>query len=106
MNAVAIYCKQKGYADPEYSYSRTKSRNYTCKVTVGMATYSSYPNEFSTEAEAQLEAARIAMQNIRETEFSDQLPICMDSVTEMANKIFDSLEGNSAVLKFIPEIFQ
>lgn len=106
INAVALYCQQKGYPEPEYSYSRTKSRNYTCKVTVGRAMYASYPNEFSTEAEAQYEAARIAMQHIRESEFTDQLPICMDSVTEIANKIFDSLEGNGVFLKFIPEIFQ
>lgn len=105
-NAVTLYCKQKGYNEPECSYSRTKSRKYTCKVTVGRATYSSYPNEFDTKDEALFEAYRIAMQNIKEIEYPEQYPICMDSTTEIANKIFDSISENGVILKFIPEIFQ
>lgn len=106
IKAAAYYCTQKGFAEPDYSYSRTKSRNFSCKVTVGMAMYSSYPHEYASMVEAQEQAASIAMQNIYETEFHDQLPICMDSKTEIANKIYDSLEGNGVILKFIPETFQ
>lgn len=106
INAIASYCQQKDYAAPEYSVCRTKSRNFTCKVTVGKAMFSSYPNEFATQAEAQHEAARIAMQHIQQTEYTDRLPICMDLDAEIANKIFDSLDGNGVFLKFIPEIFQ
>lgn len=104
--AVSTYCHQKGYAEPQYSYSQTKSRKYTCKVTVGPAIYASYPNEFNTQAEAQVEAARIAFENIKEIEYQEKYPVCMDSVAEVANKIFECISENGVVLKFIPQLFQ
>lgn len=104
--AVNAYCRQKGYAEPQYTFSRTKARQFTCKVTVGPAIYASYPNEFNTQTEAQNEAARIAFENIKEIELSEKYPICMDSMAEIANKIFECISENGVFLKFIPQLFQ
>ncbi|XP_031618681.1 tudor domain-containing protein 7A-like isoform X3 [Contarinia nasturtii] len=106
IHAVTAYCRQKGYAEPTYTFSRTKARKFTCKVTVGMAIYASYPNEFNTQAEAQEEASRIAFENIKEMEYREKYPICMDSSAEIANKIFECISENGVFLKFIPQLFQ
>lgn len=104
--AIDGYCRQKGYMEPQYSYSRTKSRQFTCKVTVGPAIYASYPNEFDTQHEAQNEAARIACENINDIEYREKYPVCMDSAAEIANKIFECISENGVFLKFIPQLFQ
>lgn len=104
--AVSTYCRQKGYNEPQYTFSRTKARKFTCKVTIGPVIYASYPNEFNTQTEAQNEAARIAFENIKEIELSEKYPICMDSVAEIANKIFECISENGVFLKFIPQLFQ
>lgn len=104
--AVSNFCQQKGYAEPVYSFSQTKARKFSCKVTVGPAIYASYPNEFNTQIEAQNEAARIAYTNIAEIEHTEQFPVCMDSVAELANKMFECISENGVFLKFIPQLFQ
>lgn len=104
--AINSYCRQKGYAEPQYSCHRTKARKFTCKVTVGPAIYASYPNEFNTEIEAQNEAARIAFDNIKEMQKMEKYPICMDSAAEVANKILECISENGTFLKFIPQLFQ
>lgn len=108
VQAISLYCRQKGYAQPQYSFSKTKARKFTCKVTVGPAIYASYPNEFNTQIEAQNEAARIAFESIKDLEHSEKYPICMDSNAEIANKIFECINEKSAgvFLKFIPQLFQ
>lgn len=106
VQAISVYCRQKGYAEPQYSFSKTKARQFSCKVTVGPAIYASYPNEFNTQIEAQNEAARIAFENIKDMEYSEKYPICMDSTAEMANKIFECISENGVFLKFIPQLFQ
>lgn len=106
VQAVSAYCRQKGYAEPQYSYSRTKARKFTCKVTIGPAIYASYPNEFNTQGEAQTEVARIAIENIKEIEYREKYPVCMDSVAEIANKILECISENGVFLKFIPQLFQ
>lgn len=106
VQAVSAYCRQKGYAEPQYSYSRTKARKFTCKVTVGPAIYASYPHEFNTQAEAQTEAAHTAIENIKEFEYYEKYPVCMDSMAEIANKILECISENGVFLKFIPQLFQ
>lgn len=106
VQAVSVYCRQKGYAEPQYSYSQTKARKFTCKVTVGPAIYASYPNEFNTQIEAQTEAAHIAIESIKELEYREKYPVCMDSMTEIANKILECISENGVFLKFIPQLFQ
>lgn len=106
VQAISTYCRQKGYAEPTYTFSKTKARKFTCKVTVGMAIYASYPNEFNTQAEAQNEAARIAFENIKDMEYREKYPVCMDSSAEIANKIFECISENGVFLKFIPQLFQ
>lgn len=106
VQAVAVYCREKRYGEPQYSYSRTKARKFTCKVTVGPAIYASYPNEFNTQGEAQSEAARIAIESIKEIEYHEKYPFCMDSVAEIANKILECISENGVFLKFIPQLFQ
>lgn len=106
VEAVSAYCRQKGYAEPQYSYSRTKARKFTCKVTVGPAIYASYPHEFNTQAEAQTEAAHIAVESIKEFEYNEKYPVCMDSMAEIANKVLECISENGAFLKFIPQLFQ
>lgn len=105
VQAVSAYCRQKGYAEPQYSYSQTKARKFTCKVTVGPVIYASYPNEFNTQSEAQTEAAHIAIENIKEIEMNE-IEVCMDSMAEIANKIFECISENGVFLKFIPQMFQ
>lgn len=104
--AISLYCQQKGYSEPQYSFSRTKARKFTCKVTVGPAIYASYPNEFNTQMEAQNEAARIAYESITEMEYREKYPMCMDTTTEIANKIVECISENGVFLKFIPQLFQ
>lgn len=106
VQAVGVYCRGKGYTEPQYSYSRTKARKFSCKVTVGQAIYSSYPNEFDTQADAQSEAARIAIENIKQIEHDEKYPVCMDSMAEIANKILECISENGVFLKFIPQLFQ
>lgn len=103
---ISVYSQRKGYAEPQYTYSQTKSRKFTCKVTIGSATYASYPHEFNTKEESQIEAARIAYQSIKEIEYSEKYPTCMDCTTEIAYKIFECISENGVFLKFIPQIFQ
>lgn len=104
--AISSYCRQKGYSEPQYSFSKTKARKYTCKVTVGPAIYASYPNEFNTQIDAQTEAARIAFESINEIEYREKYPLCMDSATEIANKMFECISENGVFLKFVPQLFQ
>lgn len=106
VQAISMYCRQKGYAEPKYSFSKTKARKFTCKVTVGPAIYASYPNEFNTQIEAQNEAAQIAYESIKDLEYREKYPVCMDSAAEMANKIFECISENGVFLKFIPQLFQ
>lgn len=106
VQAISMFCHQKNIAEPRYSFSETKARKFTCKVTVGPAIYASYPNEFNTQLEAQNEAARIAFESIKEMEYREQYPICMDSATEIANKILECISENGVFLKFIPQLFQ
>lgn len=106
VTAIDEYCRHKGYAEPQYSYSRTKARKFTCKVTVGPAIYASYPNEFNTQIEAQKEAAQIAYQNIKDIEYREKNPVSMDSPAELALKIFECISENGVFLKFIPQLFQ
>lgn len=104
--AISMYCTRMGYSEPQYSFSKTKARKFTCKVTVGPAIYASYPNEFNTQIEAQNEAARIAFESINDGIFREKYPVCMDSATEIANKIFECITENGVFLKFIPQLFQ
>lgn len=106
VQAISVYCRQKGHPEPQYSFSKTKARKFTCKVTVGPAIYSSYPNEFNTEIDAQNEAARIAFESINEIEYREKYPLCMDSAAEIANKLFECISENGVFLKFIPQLFQ
>lgn len=106
VQAVSTYCREKDYSEPQYTFSKTKARKFTCKVTVGQVIYASYPNEFNTKVEAQNEAARIAFENIKELEYREKYPVCMDSATEMANKILECISENGVFLKFIPQLFQ
>lgn len=106
VQAISGYCHQRGFTEPQYSFSKTKARQFTCKVTVGPAIYASYPNEFNTQLEAQNEAARIAFESIKEIEHTEKYPICMDSAAEIANKIFECISENGVFLKFIPQLFQ
>lgn len=106
VQAVSEYCRQKGFPEPQYSYSRTKARKFTCKVTIGPAIYASYPNEFNTQAEAQTEVAHIAIESIKEIEYNEKYPVCMDSMAEIANKILECISENGVFLKFIPQLFQ
>lgn len=106
VQAVSLYCRQKGFNEPQYSYSQTKARKWSCKVTVGKAIYACYPNEFNTQIEAQTEAAHIAIESIKEIEYLEKYPVCMDSVPEIANKILECISENGVFLKFIPQLFQ
>lgn len=105
--AIETYCEQKGYSKPVYKYLRvTESHKIQCRVTVNQITYSTYPNEFSTELEAKLDAATYAFQQIKETEIKEQFPVCMDSTKEMAIKILECINKNGVFKREIPRMFQ
>lgn len=70
------------------------------------AIHSTYPNEYTTDMEAQQNAAKIAFEQIKQNELKEQFSFCMDSPQHMAIKILNCLNENGRFKKDIPEIFK
>lgn len=106
VEALISYCKLKNLNAPKYSYYRMKTGKFSCDVRIGSNCYVTYPNEFDTKQQAQMDVAHIAFQEIKELESREKYPVCMDSSNEMANKIFECISANGMILKMIPQVFQ
>lgn len=70
--------------------------------------YSTYPNEYKTEAEAYEAVAIKALDQIKNEELSTLYPINMDTEFELALKIFTKLReySNGVFSRNFPELFQ
>lgn len=107
IDALYEYCVMKGYSLPNYKLLRVVNTNkFQCHVFVNKATYSTYPNEFSTDIEAKLNAATYALEQIKQNEIKEKYPICMDSSKEVAIKILNCIHKNGVFKKEIPQIFK
>lgn len=107
IEALSEYCKLKGYSAPNYKFLRVvDTHKVQCRVFVNNATYSTYPNEFSTDLEATLDAATYAFEQIKQHEIKEKYPTCMDSSKEVAIKILNCINENGVFKKEIPDIFK
>lgn len=108
-SALHFYCKEKGYAPPQYKFYRIKAtRRIHCRVQVNNCLYATYPDDFITEAEAKAAAAKTAFDQLREHGTQVEAPVCLDTDIEMAIKILDCIKTmtNGVFKKNIPQIFQ
>lgn len=69
---------------------------------------SCYPNEFDTRNEAQIDAARVALKEIKNEEYENNIyySLCEDTSDELAQKLFDCIGVNGFFLFFIPPFFR
>lgn len=108
--ALVMYCIAKGYEQPQYKFYRIKkTRRISGRVEVNSCLYTTYPDDFDTEAEAKADAARKALTQLKDTPNTKaQIPICMDTDDELAIKILVCIKdmSNGVFKKNIPQIFQ
>lgn len=107
VDALAEYCSKNNLQQPEYGYSLNGSNNnILCRVTIDTLTYTTFPNGFETEREAQIAAAQIAIQAIKKSEVVDKYATCNDSAPDIAKKIFDMIGTNGVFLNAITKQFE
>lgn len=94
------HCRQKGYDPPKYFSTLTKFRKYEGKVCIEGLTYSTHPLDYSSEGEADVQAALVALTNIIDVTVSS------DSIEEITNKIYECIAGNGLIMKYLPNIFE
>lgn len=107
--ALSTYCELKNFSPPKYKFYRIpKTTRLQCRVTVNGYIYSTYPNDFATEAEAKMDAAFNAFTQIKETQLKDKYPVCMDTDIELAIKVLECITAmtNGVFKDKIPQIFQ
>lgn len=71
--------------------------------------YTSYPDDFATEAEAKEETARKALGCLQDIyDSKNKYEVCLDSHTELITKIYDCLKSspNGVLADYVPELFQ
>lgn len=75
---------------------------------VNDSSYSTYPDEYKTEAEAKNAAARGALDSIKREELSTLYPLNMDDELGLTLKILNKLRDypNGVFCRNFPEIFQ
>lgn len=105
------YCSLKQQTSPDfktYSKRNGKKFKYQCRCTIETFTYSTYPEEFDTEAEAREACAAKAVSIIKREEELSEYPIFIGQPQEIAIKIFDIVsESKTGVfLAEIPNLFR
>lgn len=70
--------------------------------------YSTYPSDFPSEYHAQIETAKVALNELRLSACREKFPICMDSDFDLSVKLYNLLKNyQHGVFKTkIPELFQ
>lgn len=99
---LAVYCQQKNFDPPKYSFKCTKSKKFVGEVYIEGVIYSTDPIEYIRESVAEDAAASVALENIKE------FPISRDSCEELSYKIHECLRdrANGIYVKFLPNIFE
>lgn len=109
ITSLEHYCLVRRFAKPEYHFLKPKFlTRIQCRVLVNGVMYSTYPDDFATEAEAKLACARGAIEQIQIDEARNRYPVCMDSDYELALKIFQELKNHphGVFCKNMPDVFQ
>lgn len=102
-------CKVKSYPPPLYKLLKLKkSKLIQCSLTVNGVCYSTYPQEFLMESEAQEAAALNALNKMKIKEMENQFPMCTDTNDEIIIKIYQLIKSNlrGTFSSHIPVIFQ
>lgn len=102
-------CKVKSYPPPLYKLLKLKkSKLIQCSLMVNGVCYSTYPQEFLLENEAQEAAALNALNKMRIKEMENQFPTCTDTNDEIIIKIYQLIKTNlrGTFSSHIPVIFQ
>lgn len=98
---LEAYCRQKGYDPPEYvSTFLPKFNKFEGKVCIEGVTYSTSPLDYSNVAQADIEAASVALKNIKE------FTVSLESDEQLSRKIYDCITDNGIFLKYVPNIFE
>lgn len=102
-------CRVKSYPPPLYKLLKLKnSKLVQCSLMVNGVCYSTYPQEFSLEVEAQEAAALNALNKMKIKEMENQFPMCSDTNDEIIVKIYQLIKTNlrGTFSSHIPVIFQ
>lgn len=98
--ALTMYCKQRGYDAPIFSTAISNFKKYEGLVKFEGMTYSTLPFDYPKASEAEIQAAKVALENIKD------YPISRESSDIIAQKIFDCIADNGIFLKYLPNIFE
>lgn len=78
-----------------------------CKINE--VSYTSYPDDYATEAQAKEETARKALERLKDIyESKNKYETCLDSDIQLTTKIYDCLKSspNGMLADYVPELFQ
>lgn len=107
MEQLSLYCNETADNQIFYKYFLIpKTQKYQCRVKLNDSIYSTYPNEYDTQEEAQLEAAQIALKSLQEKDMRERYPICVESSIELAIKVLECIGARGVFEHKIPELFQ
>lgn len=95
-----MYCKQNEFDEPMYSCTISRFNMFIGNVTVQGVKYTTSPLEYGHESLAQSAVAEVALNNLKE------FPISHDSSEVIAWKLYNCINSNGVILKYLPNIFE